>query len=197
MCRDFLATPVEPAVLEPVLRAAFRGPAAGNSDALDLVVLQGADVEGYWSITLPEARRAAFPWPGLLRAPVLVLPYVAPQRYVERYAEHDKAATGLGRDAASWPVPYWWVDGGAAVMAMLLAAEAAGLGALFFGQFDHEPAVASWLGVPEGHRALGTVALGRPGGGRSTSASARRGRPDPLERVHRGSWRRVGSTGRP
>jgi nitroreductase len=194
MCRDFLTTPLQPAALEPVLRAGFRGPAAGNSDALDLVVLQGADVEGYWSITLTEERRAAFPWPGLLNAPVLVVPYVAPQRYVDRYAEHDKVGTGLGAEAASWPVPYWWVDGGAAVMAMLLAAEAAGLGALFFGQFDHEAAVASWLGVPDGHRALGTVALGHPGGGRSTSASARRGRPDPVNRVHRGSWRADGAS---
>lgn len=188
MCRDFDASPVDAAVLDRVLRAAFRGPAAGNTDALDLVVLQGDDVAAYWDVTLPEQRRSAFPWPGLLRAPVLVLGYVAPERYVARYAQADKARSGLGRGEDRWAVPYWWVDGGAAVMAVLLAAEAAGLGALFFGQFDHEPDVAARFGVPAGRRALGTVALGHPGAGPSASASARRGRPDPATRLHHGRW---------
>jgi len=188
MCRDYLDRPIDPALLDTVLRAAFRGPTAGNTDALDLVVLQGEQVGQYWDISLPEPRRSVFPWPGLLRAPVLVLPYVSAQGYVDRYAEADKSDTGLGDGAERWSVPYWWVDGGAAVMALLLAAEAAGLGALLFGQFDHEPTLAAHLGVPEGRRALGTVALGHPGAGDRRSRSARRGRPDPVDRVHLGAW---------
>jgi nitroreductase len=188
MCRDYQDRPIEPSVLDTVLRAAFRGPAAGNSHALDLVVLQGERVQQYWATTLDEQRRASFPWPGLLRAPVLVLPYVSPEAYVERYAEGDKAHTGLGEGPERWTVPYWWVDGGAAVMAVLLAAEAAGLGALFFGQFAHEPAVAQLCDVPAGRRALGTIALGHPGGEDRSSASARRGRPDPAEHIHVARW---------
>jgi len=188
MCRDFVPEPVEAADVDLVLRAAFRGPAAGNTDALDLVVLSGDDVGRYWDLTLEPTRRMAFPWPGLLSAPVLVLAYVAPQRYVDRYSASDKSHTGLGVRTEDWTVPYWWVDGGAAVMAMLLAAEARGLGALFFGQFDDEPAIASRFGVPEGRRALGTLALGHRGAGPSASASARRGRPDPSTRVHHGGW---------
>jgi nitroreductase len=189
MCRDYLDRPVDAELLDGVLRAAFRGPSAGNTDALDLVVLVGREqVARYWDTTLPESRRGGFPWPGLLRAPVLVLPYVSPRAYVERYGEADKSGTGLGIDADRWAVPYWWVDGGAAVMALLLAAEAAGLGALLFGQFDHEPALAALLGVPEGRRALGTIALGHRGDGDRRSASAGRGRPDPAVRVHHGAW---------
>ena len=53
----------------------------------------------------------------------------------------------------------------------------------------HAAAVAHELGVPDGRRALGTVALGHPApGGRTPSGSARRGRPPASERVHRGSW---------
>lgn len=189
MCRDFSAEPIPPALLTEVLAAAFRGPAAGNTDSLDLVVLEGDDVGAYWDLTLPEPRRAAFRWPGLLSAPVLVIPYVDPSAYLARYAEPDKAHSGLGASTEDWTVPYWWVDGGAGVMALLLAAEAAGLGALLFGQFDHEPAVAELVGAPGGRRALGTVALGRPGPGPSRSASARRGRAGPAERIHRGAWR--------
>ena len=189
MCRDFTGEPIDRSVLQAVLRAAFRAPSAGNTAALDLMVLGGEQVMTYWSTTMTDDRRAAFRWPGLLRAPVLVVPYVEPEAYVRRYAEPDKSATGLGADPDDWGVPYWWVDGGAAVMAMLLAAEAAGLGALFFGQFGHEPAVARRFGVPDGRRALGTVALGHPAaGGRRPSLSARTGRPDPSDRIHRDSW---------
>lgn len=189
MCRDFATDPIEPTVLDGVLAASLRGPSAGNTAALELLVLSGPDVARYWAVTLPEPRRASFPWPGLLRAPTLVLPYVDPARYVERYAEADKAHSGLGDDAADWDVPYWWVDGGAAVMAVLLAAESVGLGALFFGQFSHEPALRAEFGVPASMRALGTVALGRPApGGSSVSRSVRRGRPSLRDVRHDGSW---------
>ncbi len=189
MCRDYADDPVVDDVLDGVLAAALRGPSAGNTAALELLVLRGDDVERYWNVSLTAERRASFPWPGLLRAPVLVLPYVTAGRYVERYAEADKAHSGLGASTSDWDVPYWWVDGGAAVMAMLLAAEAADLGALFFGQFRHEPALRLEFGVPDGRRALGTIALGHPrGSGRSRSRSAGRGRPD-LDAVrHDGTW---------
>lgn len=189
MCRDFLADPVDEVLLDRVLGAAFRGPAAGNTHALDLVVLRGADTARHWDLTLPAERRDDFPWPGLLHAPVLVEVVVDPGAYVERYGRDDKSATGLGDHHEAWPVPYWFVDGGAAVMALLLAAEAEGLGALFFGLFDHEPAVLDALGVPAGRRAVGSVALGWPApDGRRPSLSARRGRPDPERHLHLGSW---------
>lgn len=189
MCRDFLDEAVAAEDLERVLDAATRGPAAGNTHALDLVLLTDSAVARYWALTLPQARREDFAWPGLLRAPVLVLCYVDPDAYVRRYSEPDKADSGLGASREVWPVPYWFVDGGAAVMAMLLTAEDVGLGALFFGQFDHEPSVRRAFGVPAERRALGTLALGHPtrdGGRRSKSAT--RGRPEVRSVVHRGRW---------
>ncbi|MDQ2678513.1 MAG: nitroreductase family protein [Actinomycetota bacterium] len=189
MCRDYLDHDVADDQLDAVLRAALRGPAAGNTWALQLVVLRGADVTRYWDVTLPDDRRGAFPWPGLLAAPVLVLPYVEPARYVERYSAPDKVHSGLGAGESAWPVPYWWVDGGAAVMAMLLAAESLGLGALFFGQFGHEESVRDAFGVPGDRRTLGTLAIGhRAGDGGGPSRSAALGRPT-LESVrHDGGW---------
>ncbi|MFN7148866.1 MAG: nitroreductase family protein [Microthrixaceae bacterium] len=189
MCRDFTEQPVADAELDRVLAAALRAPSAGNATALDLVVLVGAQVDDYWATTMAPDRRAGFAWPGLLSAPVLVLPYVDPGAYVARYGESDKVRSGLGAGEDAWSVPYWWVDGGAAVMAMLLAADSAGLGALFFGQFEHEAALARRFGVPSSHRALGTIALGHPGPDAARrSASARRGRPSVAEVVHRGGW---------
>lgn len=170
-----------------MLAAAARAPSAGNTWALDLVVI--GDPSRYWDVTLPAGeRRTSFRWPGLLRAPVLVVPVIDPAAYVRRYGEPDKARSGLGAGETAWPVPYWWVDGGAAVMAMLLAATAEGLGSLLFGQFQHEDAVAALLGLPEGRRAIGTVALGWPAGPGSRSRSAGRGRPAPDEYLHLDRW---------
>jgi nitroreductase len=185
MVRSFTAAPVEEDALERVLDAARRAPSAGNVQAVDLVVLRGAEETGrYWSVTLPDP--STFRWPGLLEAPVLVVPVVSPAAYAARYAEADKAVTGLA-DEAAWPVPYWFVDGGMAVEHLLLACVAEGLGACFFGQFDHERAVLDALGIPPDRRALGTIALGHPAPdepGRSV------GRPRRTldEIVHRGGW---------
>jgi nitroreductase len=188
-CRDYSPDPVAADVLDRVLAAGLRGPTAGNTWGLDLVVVD--EPARYWDVTLPPERRESFPWPGLLAAPVLVIPVVDPGAYVARYAEPDKAASGLGDGAEAWPVPYWWVDAGAAVMAVLLAATAEGLGTLLFGQFGHEAAVAAAFGIPDGRRSVGTIALGHPvadGRAARASGSARRGRPPLDEVVHRGGW---------
>jgi len=189
MCRDFLAEPIEAEVLTPVLHAAFRAPAAGNTSALELLVLTEAQVQQYWNLTLPDSARSEFAWPGLLNAPALVIPTVRSTAYLERYSAADKKSSRLGSDEQAWAVPYWYIDGGAAVMALLLAAEAAGLGALFFGQFEHEPALAQAFGLPESCRALGTLALGWPAAnGRAPSSSARAARPEPESLIHHQRW---------
>lgn len=174
-----------------VLDAARRGPTAGNTWSIDLVVLDTpAAVSGYWDVTLsaPDARRV-FPWPGLLLAPVLVVVCTDPDAYVQRYAQPDKARSALGVSRDDWPVPYWWVDAGAAVMAMLLAATAAGLGSLLFGVFEHEADVATHLAIPAGRHIVGTVALGyRAEAQTRSSASLVRRRPELSRVVHRGRW---------
>lgn len=188
MTRAFTPEPVDSATVEQLVDLARRAPSAGNTAGTEWLLLIGAEeVARYWDVTLPIDRRGGFPWPGLLDAPALVIPWVDPAAYVARYGEPDKARTGLGDGASAWPVPYWFVDGGAAVMALLLAAEDTGLGALFFGLFEHEDAVRERFGVPAGRRAVGVVALGHRAPDRP-SGSAARGRP-PLDAVvHRARW---------
>lgn len=188
MVRDFTSEPVDPLVVDRLLDGGRRAPSAGNVDGRAFVVLEGAETARYWDVTLPPGRRASFGWPGLVRAPVLVVVVASPPAYVDRYAEADKAATGLGAEVDAWAVPYWHVDGGMAAMAVLLGAVDAGLGACFFGLFDHEEAVLGALGAPDGWRAVGTIALGHPGPDDRAGRSAARPRP-PLDGVvHRGGW---------
>jgi nitroreductase len=191
MCRDFESTGLESGFAEQLCAAAMGAPAAGNTAGIDLLVLEGeSETSRYWNVSLPPGpRRDAFAWPGLLCAPLLVILVVDPTAYVQRYALGDKAHTGLGESSADWPVPYWWFDAGAAAMAMLMTAEAAGLGALLFGQFDREPGISSEFGIPSGRRSAATLAFGHPrSGGRNRSQSATRGRPTLEEHLHRGNW---------
>ena len=188
MTRAFSAEPIAPELVEELVDLARRAPSAGNASALEWLVLDDpASLAEYWDTTLPPKRRDGFAWPRLLDAPVIVICWVNPQLYLERYREADKAHLALGESLDVWPVPYWFVDGGAAVQTLLLAAQDAGLGALFFGLFDHEPKVREAFGVPPAWRALGAVALGHRAADRPSRSQLRhRRRID--EVIHRNKW---------
>ena len=188
MVRAFEPRPIPQDVLNRVLDLARRVPAAGNTQGLDLVVLEGEQTNRYWDASLSIERRAAFPWPRLLDAPVLIIPVSSPAAYVDRYAEQDKARTGLGESESSWSVPYWYVDTAFAAMVAMLAAVDEGLGALFFGQFEREGAVKEALGIPVDRRPVGTIALGYAADEQRASQSSRRPRRSFEEIVHRGGW---------
>ena len=102
----------------------------------------------------------------------------------------DKASSGLGPEAgeAAWPVPYWYVDAGASVMALLLGATDAGLGACFLGNFRGEAQLLDALGVEGTWRFAGAVLLGEPGGDDPPSGSLSLGRPERSRLVHYGKW---------
>lgn len=188
MVRAFTEEPLPPATVDHLIDLARRAPSAGNSQGMSYLALIGAEeTAAYWDITLPADRRPGFRWRTLVDAPALVLVLVRPDAWLERYAEPDKASTGLGADPAAWPVPYWWVDAGMAVEHLLLGAVAAGLGACFFGIFRGESEVLAALGVPECWRAVGTVALGHPAPD-EPGQSASRPRPTLDEVRHRTRW---------
>jgi nitroreductase len=192
MVRSFSGAPVEPSVLDSLLDLAARAPAAGNADGRAFVVLSGPDeTKGFWDATTdPEWRETSRRWTGMKRAPVVVVVLVSPAGYMARYAEHDKASSGLGPDGgdAAWPVPYWFFDAGAAVMALLLGATDCGLGACFLGNFRGEERLLESLGVEPNWRYAGAVLIGEPGGSDPPSSSAKRGRTAFSEVVRRGSW---------
>jgi nitroreductase len=189
MVRNYRDEPVDAALVNELLTLASKGPSAGNTWGTHFVVLEGPEETAqYWDLTLPAQKRETFPWPGLLRAPVLILPCGDAAAYVERYSLPDKARTGLGASSDAWNIPYWHVDTAMATMILLHAATNAGLGALFFGVFDHEPAVCNALGIPVSVRPIGAVALGWPSDTDHMSKSAKKGRPGLDEIVHRGGW---------
>jgi nitroreductase len=179
---------VDPSVVDDLLGAARAAPSAGNTQGWHFVVLEGPEQTArFWDVSLPVQRRASFAWPGLLDAPVLVCPVADADAYVRRYAEPDKASTGLGDSTDSWAFPYWLTDTAFATMSLLLAATNRGLGTCFFGLFGRQAAVCEALGIPDGHTPIGMVALGHPLAD-TPGRSALRGRRDADEVVRRGGW---------
>ncbi len=188
MVRNYQDRPLPAGALDRMLANAARAPSAGFTQGCAFVALEGREqTEMFWSHTFDAERRAAFAHQGLFNAPALVMPLVAKQAYLDRYAAADKAGTGLARESG-WPVPYWDVDAAFAAMVLLLTAVDAGLGALFFGIFRGEEQLLAALGVPSAYRPIGAIAIGYPAADDRPSASAVRGRR-PLEQVvHRGRW---------
>ncbi len=189
MTRAFETSLVDPGVVDELVDLAARAPSAGKTQGWHLVVLEGDGTARFWDVTLPADRRATFRWRQLLDAPVILLPFADAHAYVDRYAEPDKASTGLGTGTDAWPAPYWTIDASMAVMTLLLGAEALGLGALFFGVFRSEEELRAELGVPEHLQLLGAIALGhRAASEPARGRSANRARRSPDQIIHRNRW---------
>ncbi|MGO8861864.1 MAG: nitroreductase family protein [Acidimicrobiales bacterium] len=192
MVRSFATDPVDPAVVDTIVRAALRAPSAGNTRGTEWVVLAGEpETTGYWEATTDRAWREASPrWEGLRRAPVILLSYASAEAYVSRYAEADKVgpAPDLGTDATRWPVPYWIGDAAFGVMTVLLAAVDAGLGACVLGNFRGEAELARALAVPVAWRLFCAVLLGHPDANDHPSRSLDRAEPQARDRIHHRSW---------
>jgi nitroreductase len=199
MVRSFSTEPVDPSTLERILLGALRSPTAGNSRGTAWVVLEGPDQTSlYFDATMDEEwRRSSLRWDGLRRAPVILLSYSSADRYVSRYREADKSVSGLGDGPDQWPVPYWTGDAAFGVMAVLLQAVEAGLGACILGSFRGEAELASRLGVPGEWRLFCAVALGRADGNDHSSPSLDRPGPTDAERIHRGRWQAAQSAQSP
>jgi nitroreductase len=186
MVRRFDPRPLPAEVLDRILRSATRGPSAGFSQGLDLLVLEGpAAVRDFWLATADP--RFATPY-STAEPPVIVLVLADKRAYLDRYGAPDKAGLGMEVEEG-WPVPYWDLDAAMAVMLMLLAATDEGVGAWYFGVFHGAEALLDGYGVPPGHHLIGAVALGHPAADERPGGSSRARPRRPLgEIVHRGRW---------
>lgn len=184
MVRNYLDIPVDPAVVDRIVDAATRAPSAGFTQGQSFVVVTDAARRRRIAELAGEAAyvaRGFEPW--ISRAPVHVAVCVSEHAYHARYAETDKAGGRQGAELG-WPVPYWWVDAGASLMAILLAAVDEGLGAGFLGAHAC-PGLAEFLGLPDDVMPIGLVTIGHPAPDRRSS-SLDRGRQ--ADSVHRERW---------
>lgn len=185
MVRNYTAEPVDEAAVRRVSEAALRAPSAGNSQAIGVVVITDQRTRARIAELADEPSYTAKgfdPW--ISRAPVHVVITVSEKTYRDRYSEPDKL--GPSGETIDWPVPYWWVDAGAALMAVLLAAVDEGLAAGFLGVHS-VPKLSRLLGVPAEHSPIGVVTLGHAAPDRRSS-SLDRPRKTAEDLIHRDRW---------
>jgi nitroreductase len=185
MVRNYLPDPVPVESLNRIVEAGIRAPSAGFSQGLGFVVVTDSDVRGAIAGLAEESEYVASgfdPW--ISRAPAHIVISVSEEAYRARYREPDKL--GPNGEEAEWPVPYWWVDAGAGLMAILLAAIDEGLAAGFLG-VHAVPELASLLHLPPDHLPIGVVTVGKPAPDRRSS-SLDRGRRPRKSVVHWEKW---------
>jgi nitroreductase len=177
MVRHYSAEPVSHESLERIVATVRRAPSAGFSQGQRLLVVTDRELLG--ALAAEESRSLVDglePWFETSAAHVLVL--TREEDYHDRYRQPDKLQDGT---EIEWPVPFWFVDAGAALMLVLLAAIDEGLAAAVYGvPVESEPRVRSLLGIPDDLRIVAGVTVGRaapdPGWSRVTSRSTRRRR---------------------
>jgi len=156
--RSYTGERVPRETLERIARAARRGPNAGYSQGLRLLVVDDPEVIGALIDPADEERSQA--WFRNAAAHIFVM--TREQDYHDRYTQPDKLAITGGTEIV-WPVPFWHVDAGAALMLVLLAALEEGLGAGVYGVPVEEDARArELLGFPEASTFVTGVTVGHP-----------------------------------
>jgi nitroreductase len=192
MVRHYAPDPVPRETLERVVRTVRRAPSGGFSQGQRLIVVTDPDTRARIAELLHEDEWVAQghePW--LSVAPVHVVVCTREQDYHDRYNEPDKLAQTGGIEV-EWPAPFWFVDAGAALMLVLLAAIDEGLGAGVYGVTVPElPAFRALLGIPDDVAVVAGVTVGRPlpdpNASRASSGMTKRRRP--LEEVlHWNRW---------
>ena len=189
-CRSFVDRKLPEGLILELVDKARRTPTAGNTQGVEFLILDDkSSVDNFWEVSFLGKDKSRFPFPGVLRAPVLIIPFGVPSMYVERYKEDDKNYTNLGEDTREWKVPYWLTDAAFATMALQLLAIENQLETCFIGLFDREERIKENFSVPQSHEALGVLILGYPDIEEVAVGGSQKRERRPLgEVVHLGSW---------
>jgi nitroreductase len=186
MVRHFKPDPIDDEVIERILRVAQRAPSAGYAQGQSFVVVTDPDMRRRVARLCGEEEHyeRAFGHRWVSEAPVQAIACVSEAAYHRRYQESDK----LMDDGSEivWPVPFWYVDIGCSVMALLLAVVNEGLAAGYTGILD-TPGLRHLLGIPDEVMPVGVIPIGFADQD-VPSPSLKRGRRPLEEFMHREHW---------
>lgn len=185
MVRNFADKPVDPAIIDRILELTRHAPSAGFTQGQSFLLVTSPEKKKAIAATCGEeeyVQRGFAPF--ISNAPVLLIPCTSEAAYHRRYQEADK----VNEDGSeiTWPVPYWFMDIGCAVMIALLAALDEGLVSAFAGSHDLE-ALRALLDIPAQVTPVGVISLGYRAPD-IPSPSLKRGRKADEEYVHRERW---------
>ena len=181
MVRNYTDEPISDQVVERIVEAGRRAPSAGNTQGQSFIVITDQDRRAKVAELAGEAGYVAQgfdPW--VSRAPAHIVLCVSKQAYLDRYSEADKQ----GAFEDEWPVPYWWVDAGASMQNILLAAVNEGLAAGFLGVHALD-GLKEELRIPEDVLVTGVVTLGHQADDRRSGSLKR---PRVGQAIHWNQW---------
>jgi len=187
MVRYYTGEPVPRETLERITATVRRAPSAGFSQGQRLLVVDDSELIGRLAALVGGPEEGVEPW--FPSAPVHVLVLTREADYHERYLRDDKLREG---SEIEWPVPFWYVDAGATLMLVLLAAIDEGLSAGVYGvPVEQDATWRELLRIPDELRIVAGVTIGRgapdPGWSARTSRATQPRRPlDEL--VHWNRW---------
>jgi nitroreductase len=152
---------VDRAVIERIARLAQRTPSAGFSQGQRLVVVTEPDVRREVARIYGEDPNDELFGPWISQCAAQFIPCVSEDIYHRRYQEADKLDED-GREI-DWVIPYWWVDIGATMQNVMLAAVAEGLGSGFAGgPAESIEELKTSLGIPDEFTPIGVMPVGKP-----------------------------------
>ena len=159
MVRHYTGEPVPREALERIVATVRRAPSAGFSQGQRLLVVDDpellARIAALGDDEMPEGVE---PWFETAAAQVFVM--TREGDYHDRYQRDDKLQDG---EEIEWPVPFWHVDAGAAMMLILVAAIEEGLAAAVYGIFgEDEKKLRDLLGIPTEFTLVAGISLGYP-----------------------------------
>lgn len=185
MVRNFADTPVAPEVIDRLLDLARHAPSAGFTQGQSFIVVTRPELKQSIATVCGEDHYVERGFDHFISgAPVIVVPCTSEAAYRRRYQEADKVLDD-GTEM-EWPIPYWHMDIGCAVMILLLAVIDEGLDAGFAGIFDL-PALRALLNIPDEVTPVGVIPIGYRAPDKR-SPSLKRGRKTENEYVHREMW---------
>jgi Nitroreductase len=185
MVRNFADKPVDPEIMDRILALTRHAPSAGFTQGQSFIVVTHPKLKRAIAETCEEQEyiNSGFA-PFISKAPVLLIPCTSETAYHRRYQEADKVNED-GKEII-WPVPYWFMDIGCAVMIALLAAIDEGLVTAFVGSKDLDT-LRSLLNIPVEVTPVGVMAFGYRAPD-TPSPSLKRGRKSDDEYIHRERW---------
>jgi nitroreductase len=189
MVRHYGAEPVAREAVERIVETLRRAPSAGYSQGQRLLVLTEAEARAESARILGSTEREPELEPWLETAPVHILVCTREDDYHERYRRPDKLQDG---DEIEWPVPYWFVDAGAALMLLLLAAVDEGLAAGVSGvPLAAAAELRASFGIPDDVGVVALVTVGHPApdpGWSAVTSRRTQSRRPPFEVVRWERW---------
>lgn len=188
MVRNFTDEPVNPEVIERMLTLARHAPSAGFTQGQSFIVVTRPELKKEIAKLCSEEEYVSGGFhPFISGAPVLVIPCTSEEAYHQRYRQPDK----IDKDGSEiiWPIPFWHMDIGCAIMILLLAVVDEGLGAGFAGITNPEGlnALSKLLNLPDEVTPVGVIPIGHRAPD-VRSGSLKRGRKPDQEYIHHEGW---------